>query len=242
MSGYYLSTRSRVCDIVLLYDIAHGKAQAELDYGIAFLGDVVLSDVCKWPEEQERAVTAHLYEQRYSLPLCVGAVDGTLIRIMGFGPNKADLTGRKSHYGFNLLLFCDDRTLIRYYVNGAPASFADSSILDTSVFMQDIASRLSNSVKPRDNYYVLSDKGIVNTDFIVTAYIDNGSLTRQQLRFNYLVQKGRAIIERANGFLKLRLQAIRETMTAVKPQKAKAIICACIALHNWEILNGDLVA
>ena len=63
-----------------------------------------------------------------------------------------------------------------------------------------------------------------------------------QLRFNYFIQRGRAIIERTKGLLKQRMQSIRETMTAVTEEKAKRMILACIALHNESILSGDLVA
>ena len=115
-------------------------------------------------------------------------------------------------------------------------------VLCKSLFMANIESNLTNSANDRDNFYISSHKAMIKPNYIVSAHTNNGSLSAQQLRFNYRLQKYRRIIERTNGFLKLRMQAIRETMTAVTTEKAKLIICACMGLYNKSILSGDLKA
>ena len=128
----YLSTRARICDLMLAYNCAQGLAHYYINKCIEIIVNHALPDVCKWPEENERKEIAIRFTQKYNLPMCAGAIDGTLIRIKGYEPTKAKLTTRKSHYSFNLLLVCDDNALVRYYVNGAAGSFSDESIFKPS--------------------------------------------------------------------------------------------------------------
>ena len=101
---------------------------------------------------------------------------------------------------------------------------------------------MQNSQCESHNYFLISDKGLPNTDYIVTPFVDDGSLSYQQHKFNYLLQRCRQIVERVNMFLKLRFQSIKETIQSVTEEKADQIVAACIALHNYSILNGDLEA
>ena len=236
----YMASKCRIKDLVMLYDISQGLVFNLVNHCITILGSVLLPNVCKWPSESELRANAAKFKEQYSLPLCVGAVDGTLINIYGMGDGKADLTSRKSSYALNLLLVCDYDGKIIYFVNGAPGSLADSSIYQSSQLESQISQKLENSVCSRDNFYILSDNGLPCDKHIVTPFIDDGKLSTQQLKFNFYIQRGRAIIERVNGMLKQRYQCINGVMRAGTLEKAERMILASIALHNYSILNNDL--
>ena len=236
----YLASKCRIMDLVLRYGLAQGLMFKLTECVINVFGSKLLSDYCNWPNEQERRVNASLFKQKFKLPLCIGAIDGTLININGMGLGKADLTSRKSSYALNLLLVCDYYGSIIYYVNGAAASLGDSVLYDASLLAIQKEERFYNAVNPLDNYYLISDKGIPCDNYIVTPYQDDNHLSVQKHRFNYFVQRARAIIERLNGMLKQRSQILSGGMTARSLKKAEEIILACLAVHNYSIKSNNL--
>lgn len=237
----YLCTGCRIQDLVILYDVSQGKAHQDINACLDFIIGNWLPVVRTWPTETERGQLAALNWKRYKMPMCVGAIDGTLVKIKGFQPNRQELNSRKNHFAFNVLLICDFYGSIRYYVCDAPGSMADVSVYEETQLYNNINEYLCNSNRPTHPYYLISDKGIPNSDYIVTPFPDNGKLTTQQLKFNHYLQSARSIIERVNGILKQRYQILNGTMVAVHELKAKQIIKACIALYNDEIKRGDLV-
>lgn len=237
----YLSCRSRQFDLSVLYGVSVGKVNEHISRGVYVLAVFLTEDVVTWPNEEERALIAQRHHSRWDMPMCIGAIDGTLVRTKGYQPNKTELNTRKCHYGFNVLLLCDDSALVRYYVAGSCGSLSDSTIFENTNLYNQLNTKLFNSNRVTHNYYVISDKGIPNTDFIVTPFVDDGNLSAQQIRFNNKLQSARQIVERTDMFLKLRYQAIRETITAVREDKAIQMVTACIGLHNFSIISGILL-
>ena len=173
----YLSSSARQFDLSILYGMSIGYVNLAIDNCVDILATCVKEDVVTWPNEDEREIIAARNFKRWNIPGCIGAVDGTLIRIKGYQPNKADLNTRKSHYGFNLVLISDDCGLIRYCITGSCGSLSDSDVLDDSDLFRSIEDKFLNSQKQSHNYYIISDKGIKNTDYIVTPFIDDGKLS-----------------------------------------------------------------
>ena len=236
----YLSTGVRVQDLVLLYDSAQGKIFMDIDCCISFLEKCVLPLVCQWPDEVERGHLAALNWIKYKMPMCLGAIDGTLVKIKGYQPNRKELNCRKSHFAYNVLLVCDFNGLIRFYVCGSPGAMSDVTIYEESDLFANLAEWLKNSNRLTHPFYLISDKGIPNTDYIVTPFPDDGRLSAQQLRFNYIVQSARSIIERVNGIFKQRYQILNRVLAVNTERKAQSVIKACLALYNDEIIRGDL--
>ena len=237
----YISSGSRIKDIMMLYDVAHGKAQTDIEGCIKFINTNVLPNVCQWPDENARDQLAAYNWRRYSLPLCIGSIDGTLVKIKGFQPNRQELNSRKHHFAFNVLLVCNYHGTVIHYVVDSPGSMADVSIYEESDMFNNLTDWLRNANRRTHPYYVLSDKGIPNSDYVITPFADNGMLTDKQKTFNNYIQSGRSVIERVNGIIKQRYQIIEGTMKACSEKKAKEIIKACIALYNDEIVRGDLI-
>ena len=117
--------------------------------------------VCQWPNEQECGRIATSW-YKYKLPLCVGAIDGTLVATKCYQPNRQELNTRKSHFAFNVLLVCDFKGCIRHYVCDAPGSMADVTIYEESDLFSGIVQRLKNDNNTSHPFYLISDKGIPN--------------------------------------------------------------------------------
>lgn len=66
-------------------------------------------------------------------------------------------------------------------------------------------------------------------------------MTTQQVRFNHYFSRFRALAEITIGMLKLRFLILKERVNSTRDDGADEYIRACIALHNFSILNGDLI-
>ena len=175
------------------------------------LGSTFHNSVVKWPQELERHAISHRFNLQRQLPFCIGAIDGTLIRTFGYNPNRDERNTRKCHYGFNLVIICDDQGLIRAAFHGEPGSQADSSILRRSEWFKNI------------------------------DFLDLRQFKKKLSHFNAKVHTARAVIERVNGMLKNRYQCIRETVRCTKEDNDDMMIRPVVALHNYSILNGSFL-
>ena len=101
------------------------------------------------------------------------------------------------------------------------------------------ASRNSIGLK---TYYLVADKGLPNSNYIITPYSEEGLiLTTQQRSFNYFISQYRVVAEICIGMLKLRFLILKERVNSTYPEAADDYIRACISLHNFSILNKDLL-
>lgn len=74
---------------------------------------------------------------------------------------------------------------------------------------------------------------------ITFNFRDNGNLTAEQRRFNYLHSKTRIVIEHTFGILKSRWRILKY-INVNTVQKAVKVIAACCILHNFCRVNGDV--
>lgn len=87
-------------------------------------------------------------------------------------------------------------------------------------------------------YHLLGDTAYPNTSNLLTPYRDNGYLTQQQKRFNYLHSSTRVFIEQSFGLLKGRLRILK-FVNVYRTDIIPNIIIACCVLHNMCMKNND---
>lgn len=177
MSIEYMSTNCTIFHLRTRYAMSSGKCHKELIYCLTVLGEHYHDQVVQWPTENERHAISNRLNIQRELPYCVGIIDGTLIESFGYQPHKLELNTRKCFYGFNLVIICDDQGLIRYAMHDEPGSQGDSCILRRSQWYSDIKLNLQNSKLDKRPFYILSDKGILGIDGIVTPFLETRPLT-----------------------------------------------------------------
>ena len=92
------------------------------------------------------------------------------------------------------------------------------------------------------SYFIVADKGLANSNFVITPFDERGRLlSSQQHSFNYYLSKFRVRAEMTIGMLKLRFRILKERINSTNSQNADKYIRCCIALHNFSIEHGDLV-
>ncbi|KAG8363844.1 hypothetical protein BUALT_Bualt19G0064700 [Buddleja alternifolia] len=167
---------------------------------------------------------------------CLGALDGTYIKVTVPEIDKARYRTRKSEPSVNVLGVCDPKMMFIYSLTGWEGSTVDSRVL------RDALNRPHGLRVPRGNYY-LCDNGYTNGDGFLTPYKGvryhlndwgEGSMVPQNSRelFNMNHSTARNVVERSFGLLKKQWAVLRSpTFYPIKIQNR--IIMACILLHNF---------
>ena len=240
MTIEYLATRCTLISIGSKYNMCDGNAHTHTTAIIKILATRFHDSMVYWPSQLEKQAIANRFDSHKQMPMCIGVIDGTLVRTFGFYDKRQEMNTRKCHYGFNVLLICDDRGIVRKDWVDQAGSEADSTILRESAWYQDIRAHVGNTHTPTRPFYLISDKGIQGYTGIVTPFLEVGfELNHKHFFFNAKIRQARAIVERVNGVIKSRYQVVGDGLR-VSESKAEDMIASAIALHNFDILNGDL--
>ncbi len=206
--------------------------QALLSFNRAFI---------KWPSYRQQETLAARYATQHHLPHVFGAIDGT--HFFFFQPPKYTLqpwqywTRKKGGYGMLCLIACDIDGNILWYDLGWPGSVQDIKCLEKS----NLHSQWDRAVK--GGLCLAGDKGFVPTMYVVTPYEGEESNEDAKAQYNEQHKRGRVVVERLNGILKMQFMSLRGLRIAVrKPadvQRACDFCSAVMIVYNFCNLNRD---
>lgn len=178
---------------------------------------------------------------------CLGALDGTYIRVRVATEDKARYRSRKSEIATNVLAVCSPNMEFIYILSGWEGSAADSRVL------KDAISRNHGLKVPR-GYYYLVDAGYTNCEGFLAPFRGqryhlnewrNGYQPQNSREFfNMKHSRARNVIERCFGLLKIRWAILRDP-SWYPVDVHNRIILACCLLHNFirrEMPNDPLEA
>lgn len=173
----------------------------------------------------------NLFYQFAGFPNCVGAIDGTLIRIQKPAIDDHVFVCRKGFHAMNVLLICNAEQRIMYCNAKFPGSSHDSYIFRSS----NIAMALQTNAIPCG--VLIGDSGFKLDSRLMTPYLSPAN--EQQLAYNRAHRRTRCVIERCNGLLKSRFRCLDVSggPLRMKPQKCSKVILACCCLHNRALQN-----
>ncbi|KAL6541945.1 hypothetical protein OROGR_011431 [Orobanche gracilis] len=177
---------------------------------------------------------------------CLGALDGTYIKVQVPTVDKPRYRSRKGDIATNVLAVCDRNEQFVYVLSGWEGSAADGRVL------KDAISRENGLKVPTGSYY-LCDSGYSNCEGFLAPYRGFRYHLREweasqrvaqnyQEYFNMKHAKARNVIERVFGQLKSRWAILRSN-SYYPVQTQNMIIMACTYLHNFikENMEYDLV-
>lgn len=180
---------------------------------------------------------------------CVGAIDGTHIRVKVSASDAPRYRGRKDYPTQNVLAACTFDLKFTYVLTGWEGTASDSRIIKNALSRED-------KLKIPQGKYYLVDAGFMLTSGLITPYRGvryhlkeyssrNPPQNYREL-FNLRHASLRNAIERAFGVLKKRFEILSNSTEPTYGVKAqKLIIIACCILHNYLMSidpDEDLIA
>ncbi|KAL4034852.1 hypothetical protein IC575_003521 [Cucumis melo] len=172
---------------------------------------------------------------------CLGALDGTYIKVNVPAGDRPTFRTRKGEIATNVLGVCDTKGDFVYVLAGWEGSAADSRIL------RDAISR-ENGLQVPKGYYYLCDAGYPNAEGFLAPYRGQryhlqewrgatNAPTNAKEYFNMKHSSARNVIERAFGVLKGRWAILRGKSYYPLQVQCRTIL-ACALLHN--LINREM--
>ncbi|KAL0544437.1 hypothetical protein IC582_019552 [Cucumis melo] len=184
-----------------------------------------------------------LYEEliKRPVPNCLGALDGTYIKVNVPAGDRPTFRTRKGEIATNVLGVCDTKGDFVYVLAGWEGSAADSRILRDAISRQ-------NGLQVPKGYYYLCDAGYPNAEGFLAPYRGQryhlqewrgaaNAPTNAKEYFNMKHSSARNVIERAFGVLKGRWAILRGKSYYPLQVQCRTIL-ACALLHN--LINREM--
>lgn len=186
----------------------------------------------KWPSCYEKSASEFKALRGIDFQGIIGAVDGVDIPIVAPIEDKPSYYNRKGIYSIKMQGICDSSCKFIDVFIGFPGSCHDAYMWKESPIYNKIKNQLNKE------FHLIGDSAYPLDIFLMKPYRDNGHLTRQQQKFNYLLSSHRVVIENAYGILKGKFRRIKY-LHMFKIESIPKVIMACAILHNIAIEGRD---
>lgn len=200
-------------------------------------------DIIKWPtgdrvDDVVDGFANALIRGEKHIPNVIGAVDGTLIKIISpskYGPRYID---RHGDHSLNVLVVCDYQERFTYLYVGEPGGSHDSRVLRRSPLWQMINSH-KEQIFPRDTH-LLGDSGYPLLEVLLTPFPKQQATNDRRKRiFNAVHSSTRLTIERTIGKLKGRFPIFGQTMRMRSLKRIARTTHVGGIIHNLAMMEGD---
>lgn len=208
------------------------------------LWDVLAPVVLPVPSEEILLKNAENFAKKWSLPNCVGAIDGKHVNIQAPKNSGSSYFNYKKNHSIILFGVCDANYFFNYVDIGAYGSQSDSGVLNQSHFGQKLLNDELNLPSARsmpyapDNveipFYFVGDEAFPLRTNLMRPYSKSrtGIMPECERIFNYRLSRARRVIENVFGILVARFRIFHRTINA-SPSTGDDIIKASVCLHNY---------
>lgn len=178
----------------------------------------------KMPQNEEILDVRQAFYNIAKFPRCVGAVDGTHIKIQSPGENNAEIfRNRKQFFSLNVQTVADANLKIRNIVARWPGSSHDAHIFRNSMLYQSFENGMyGDSILLGDSAYPLRP-------YLITPLREVRN--EAEALFNESQIRTRNVVERQIGVWKRRFPALSMGIR-VSLDTVQAIVVATAVLHN----------
>ncbi|XP_036317587.1 putative nuclease HARBI1, partial [Rhagoletis pomonella] len=196
------------------------------------------------PTESQYKDIADDFFNMWNIPNCVGAIDGKHIAIKCPPNSNSMFFNYKKFFSIVLMAVCDAKYTFTAVSIGSYGSHSDGGIFQVSPFGQALMDNtlplpppkpLSIGSTERFPHFFVGDAAFPLRTNLMRPY-PGSSLPRTKRIFNYRLSRARRVIENSFGILTARWRILRNTIEC-NPTNCEKIVLACIALHNFIMLN-----
>ena len=204
---------------------------------------LVPEQIC-FPDEEKFKEMATYTENRWGLPHCVGAIDGSHIPIIAPQEYHCDYFNRKGWHSIILQGVVDGKGIFWNVFAGLPGSLHDARVLRLSTLWElasggnHFRAHTRNIGGVTAGYYLLGDSAYPLQNWLLKPFQDTGRLTAEQHLFNKKFSRARVVVENAFGRLKGRWRCLLKRNDC-DVQLVKSMVVTCCALHNLCENHGE---
>ena len=184
------------------------------------------------------------FSQISKIPNLVAAIDGTHIPIKAPQKNHEDYFNRKHFYSYVMQAVVDSHGLYLAVSTGYPGSLRDVQVVRLSEIF-GAAENENILMEPTMDLngtviqlLIVGDSAYPLKTWLLRPVKDNGTLTREQKKFNKQLSKARIVSKHAIGKTKGRWQVLDKRLDEDSDRIPATIIAACV-LHNICTLRGE---
>jgi hypothetical protein len=204
----------------------------------------IFHNTIRWPRDDEVARIANGFANcrpagsRGRLTRCIGAIDGTLIRIATPVDTPDRYRGRKGYCALNIIAVCDHTRKFTYVYVGPTGRAHDTGALKMSHLWRE-AQNNYDAYFPQ-NTYIIGYSGFGNYEWLLAAYKPHNLLgIHGRRRYNKIHSSTRMPIERAFGQLKGRWRILLDVVRSFDIARICKMIYVCCILHNICIERNE---
>lgn len=190
----------------------------------------------RWPTGANVQSTVQKFKCVRGIDGVLGAIDGSHIPIKCPNEHPIDYVNRKGFHSIILQAVCDSSMMFTDVYVGWPGSVHDARVFRNSPLCNMIQQQ-PDDVFPSSTF-LLGDAAYELIPQLITPFKDTGSLTREQIHYNFCHSSTRMAIERAFGLLKGRFRRLT-FLDVVCPSKQTKVVIAGAILHNMCLLSNE---
>ncbi|XP_033985671.1 protein ANTAGONIST OF LIKE HETEROCHROMATIN PROTEIN 1-like [Trematomus bernacchii] len=205
---------------------------------------LLVPELIRSPDREKFAEMAAYTENRWGLPQCVGAIDGSHIPILAPQEYHCDYFNRKGWHSIILQGVVDGKGHFWNVFAGMPGSMHDARVLRLST-LWELASRgnyfpacTRNIGGVNAGYYILGDNAYPLQNWLIKPFADTGRLTEEHVTYNKKICRVRVVVENAFGRLKGRWRCLMKRNDC-DVKLVKSMVLTCCALHNLCESHGE---
>ncbi|CAM2109396.1 unnamed protein product [Caretta caretta] len=189
------------------------------------------------PSEQELENMVRIFSARWGFPHCIGALDSLHVPIHAPAHLGADYCNSQGWHSVLTQVTVDGLGQFWDICAGFPGSMENNTVLENSSLWVLAREGHLFPTPPKhfmgraQKYVLLGDASYPLRDWILKPYPEDGTLTPQQLQFNYRLKRAHSVIENAFLRLKARWQFLLKCDDC-SLDLLPTVILACCTLHN----------
>uniref|UniRef100_A0A668AUA2 DDE Tnp4 domain-containing protein n=1 Tax=Myripristis murdjan TaxID=586833 RepID=A0A668AUA2_9TELE len=237
-----LATNADYWSIAHLFAVSLSTACKCLKAFCSAVEDILQPEAIQFPNADKLQEMANYFENRWGLPHCVGAIDGSHIPILAPQEYHTEYYNSKGWYSVVLQAVVDGKGLFWNVFSGLPGSMHDARVLRRSG-LWNMADRLFGGQHHVTGghdmgYYILGDAAYPQTSWLMKPFMDNGCLTEEETNFNIRLSRARVVVENAFGRLKGRWRCLLKRNDC-NLDTVKSVVITCCVLHNLCESHGE---
>lgn len=196
------------------------------------------------PDAEKLVHKAAVFQRRWRVPQCVGAIDGIHIPIIAPEEYPRDYYNRKGWRSVVLQAVVDGRGLFWDVCVGFPGSVNSARVLKQSHLWEVLSdgeylSQNKVTISGCDvGHYLIGDPAYPMQNWLMKPFSDTGRLNPEQHTYNYRLSSAQSVVEMAFGRLKGRWRCLLKRNDC-KLDLSKKMALTCCVLHNICEEHGD---